>query len=163
MEAFITPALIVSVVLILFFSIFSSRKSRKLDSGNPPGLFKPKDPVRFTQTLLLLGFCAAAVFSLRRDLDALIGLVLMAVLFIAWILFQFWQNARVLADDTHAVLCSPWGRVTELQWEDVRDVRLVSGAIILSAKDGEFRIPGYFAGQGRLLEIIRHHVPGQND
>jgi len=163
LEAYITPALIVSVVLILFFSVFSSRRSRRLDSGNPPGLFKPKDAVRFIQTVLLLGFCAAGFLSARRSLDAPVGLALMALLFIAWIPFQFWQHARVLAHDEGIVLSGMWGRVAELRWQDVRAVRLVSGSVVLAAENGELRIPGYFARQEKLLEIIRQRVPGKEE
>jgi len=159
LEAYITPALIVSIVLILFFSVFSSRRSRKLDSGNKPGLFKPKDAIRLTQTVLLFAFCAAAFLSIRHTLDALIGLVLMAVLFIAWIIFQFWQNARVLADDEGLVLCGMWGQLKDLRWQDVKGVQLISGSIVLRTEQADVHIPGYFSRQERLLEIIRQHVP----
>lgn len=160
MEALIVPFLIVSIVLILFFSVFSSRRSRKLDSGNRPGLFKPKDMIRFTQTVLLLAFCAVAFLSVRRVLEALPGLVLMAVIFVVWIVFQFWQNARVLADDEGIVLSGMWGQLTELHWQDVRDVRMASGSVVLRGEKADLYISGYFARQDQLLEIIRQHVPG---
>ena len=160
MEALIVPVLIVSIVFILFFSVFSSRRSRKLDSGNKPGLFKPKDIVRFIPTVLLLGFGIVGIFALRHTLDALTGLVLMAVLFISWVIFQFWQNARVLADDEEIVLCGMWGQLKGLRWQDIQGVQLISGNIVLRTEKTDVCIPGYFARQEKLLEIIRQHVSG---
>ena len=162
MEAFITPVLIVSIVAILFVVVFSSRRSRKLDSGDPAGLFKPKDAVRLIQVVLLLVFCAAAYLTARHNVAPLTGFIAMAILFIAWVPFQFWFNARLRTDDDGIVLSSVWGRVTELRWQNVRSIRLISGNVILQTGNGEFRIPGYFTEQVRLLEIIRQHIPNED-
>jgi cellobiose-specific phosphotransferase system component IIC len=162
-EAFVTPVLIVSIVAILFIVIFSSRRSRKLDARNTPGLFKPVDIIRFAEVALLLVFCIAAYLTAKRIVEPLVGFVLMAVLMLVWIPFQFWQNARLLADEEGVVLCSLWGRVSQLHWQDVRAVRLVAGSVVFMEEGGELRIPGYFSGRDKLLEIIRQHVPNQSE
>ena len=158
MDAAVTPAVIASVVLILLILLVSSRKARKLDAGNPSGLYRPKDFVRLLEIVLLLAFCAAAFVTIGRIVDAVVGIALMGLLLLGWIPLQFWQSARLLTDDIGIAYIRPSGRILQMRWQEIQKIDVAFGGITLRDGDKEMRIPTWFSGFDRIREIIRQHV-----
>lgn len=162
MEAYVTPVLIVSLVLILAIVIYSTRKVARLDRLNTPGLIKPIAVIRGVQFVLLIAFGVTAYLMTQRAFALQLGFALLAALFVLWVPFQFWQSARLLLDETKAVYYSPLGHVTELLWQEVREARVDQTPIELHSEKSVLRVPRWISDPARVRKLIEKYVAGQN-
>lgn len=161
MEAYFTLVLIVAIILILAVVIYSTRKVSRLDRTNMPGLFKPAGIIRGAQYALLIVFGVTAYLLTKRLIGFNLGYGLMGASFALWVPFQFWQSARLLLDDTKAAYFDPRGRVTEVPWAEVREVRFLTGGIELHSGKGVLRVPRWMADPDRIRSAIEKNVPAQ--
>lgn len=94
--------------------------------------------------------------------DSGIWLAVILMLLIFWgtgiPCLMYYRNHRVTFDDNSIVATSLYGKIKEIKWTDIEDIRFksMSGLLILTTKDDKLKVHQHLVGLSKLIEFVEN-------
>ncbi len=69
---------------------------------------------------------------------------------------MYYQNHRVSFDDNSIVATSVYGKIREIKWTDIEDIKFkaMSGLLVLTTKDEKVKVHQHLIGLSKFIEFV---------
>lgn len=71
---------------------------------------------------------------------------------------MYYRNHRVTFDDNSIVTTSVYGKIREIKWTDIEDIRFkaMSGLLVLTTKDQKVKVHQHLVGLSKFIEFVEN-------